>query len=119
MKKTISIIHWLPRIICILAILFISLFAADSFEGDESIWQKLLEFIIHLVPSFILVALLIIAWRWEFVGGIIFTLVGLATSPYIYLHNYNMNDSVGMSIGIVMMISFPLNWVKNSLMVRS
>ena len=31
MKSSLRLFHWIPRIICILAILFISLFAADSF----------------------------------------------------------------------------------------
>ena len=107
MKKSIRIFHWLPRILCILAILFISLFAADSFRPEITIWQQLTGFFMHLIPSFILTALLVVAWKWEFIGGIIFMVIGLAFSPYIFIHNYNMNHSVGMTLGIVMLITFP------------
>jgi len=107
MKKSIRIFHWLPRILCIIAILFISLFAADSFRSGLTIWQQLGGFLMHLIPSFILLALLIIAWKWEFIGGIIFIVIGLAFSPYIFIHNYNMNHSVGLSLGIIMLITFP------------
>lgn len=107
MNKSIRIFHWLPRILGILAILFISLFALDSFKPGLTIWQQLAGFLMHLTPSFILTALLIVAWKWEIIGGIIYMLIGLAFSPYIFIHNYNMNQSVGLTLGIVMLITFP------------
>ncbi len=107
MKTSIKLLHWSPRIICILAILFISMFAADSFAPGLTIWQQLGAFFIHLIPSFILVAVLILAWKWEKIGGIIFILLGLGLSPFIFQHNYEMNQSIGMSLGIILMITFP------------
>jgi len=107
MKTSVKVIHWLPRIICILAILFISLFAGDAFEHGDTIWEKLGAFLMHLIPSFILTIFLIIAWKWELVGGIIFMAIGLGFSPYVFMHNYNMNHSVGLSLAIVMAINMP------------
>ena len=107
MTKSLAILHWTPRILCILAIAFISIFAFDAFEPGLTIWQQLAAFAMHLVPSFILLMLLVVAWRWELVGGIVFMLLGLGLSPFIYTHNYAMNHSVSMSLGIIMMITFP------------
>jgi len=107
MKTSVKIIHWLPRIICILAIIFVSLFAADAFDPGMTIWQQLRDFIIHLVPSFILLLFLLIAWKWEKTGGILFIIIGLALSPFIFIMNYRMNHSIWMSIDIIMMITFP------------
>jgi len=107
MKTSIRVFHWLPRVICILAILFISIFAADAFAPGFTIWEQLRGFLMHLIPSFILLALLIVAWKWEYIGGIIFTIIGLGLSPFIFMRNYNMNHSVGMSLGIILMITFP------------
>ena len=107
MKTSIKVFHWMPRIICILAILFISLFALDSFGPNLTIWQQIGAFLIHLIPTYILIALLIVAWKWEYIGGIIFIIIGLGMSPFIFKHNYNMNHSIGMSIGIILMITFP------------
>lgn len=107
MKTSIRLFHWLPRILCILAILFISLFAADAFEPGLTIWQQLRGFLMHLIPSFILLFLLIVAWKWELIGGIIFTIIGLGLSPFIFMRNYNMNHSVGVSLAIILMITFP------------
>jgi len=107
MKKSTKILHWLPRIICILAILFISMFALDAFNPERTIWQQIVDFLMHLIPSFVLIVLLIIAWKWEFIGGIIFALIGLGFSPFIYMHNYKMNHSVWQSLEIVLFINIP------------
>ena len=107
MKKSIRVFHWLPRIICILAILFVSLFAMDAFSPELTIWQQIGGFLMHLIPSFILLAFLLVAWKWEYIGGIIFIIIGLGLSPYIYMLNYNRNHSVGMSLGIILTITFP------------
>ncbi len=103
----VGVFHWLPRIICILAILFVSMFAADAFEPGLTIWQQLGAFVMHLIPSFILIAFLVLAWKWELVGGIIFMVIGLGLSPFVFNLNYNRNHSVGTSLGIIAMITFP------------
>lgn len=107
MEKNIKIFHWAPRITCILAILFISIFALDSFSPDLTVWQQIGRFLMHLIPSFILIIFLIVAWKWEFIGGIIFILIGVGFSPWIFVHNYNMNHSIWISIGIILAITFP------------
>jgi len=70
MKK---IIYCLPRILSILLIGFISLFALDVFTGAA--W--LIALLIHLIPSFILIILTIIAWKKGLLGGIIFMILGI------------------------------------------
>ncbi len=107
MKTSIRLFHWSPRILCILAVLFISLFAAGSFAPGLTIWQQLGAFFIHLIPSFILLALLVVAWKWERIGGIIFMVIGFGLSPFIFMLNYNRNHSIGMSLGIILAITFP------------
>jgi hypothetical protein len=108
MKMSVKLFHWFPRIICILAILFVSLFATDAFATGLTIWQQLGAFFMHMIPSFILAAILIVAWKWELIGGIILAGIGLVMSPFIFMLNHGRNHfSVGASIGIVLMITFP------------
>ena len=102
-----KILFWSPRILCILAILFVSLFAADVFEQGLSIWQQLKAFLVHLIPSFILLIFLIIAWKWELLGGIIFTIIGIGFSPFIFVKYSQMNNSICMSLGVILSIIFP------------
>lgn len=108
MNTSLKIFQWLPRIICILAILFVSIFAADAFEPGKTISQQLTGFFIHLIPSFVLLAFLLVAWKRELIGGIIFTAIGVVMTPVIFWHNYTVNHfSVAQCIGIIMMITFP------------
>jgi len=107
MKTPIQLLHWSPRILCIVAILFVSLFALDAFAPGLTIWQQIADFSMHLIPSFILLACLIVAWKKELIGGILFTLIGLALSPFIFQMNYHRTQSVGVSLVIILMITFP------------
>jgi len=107
MTNTLKLFHWLPRILCIMAILFISLFALDAFSHGESTWDQILGFLMHLIPSFVLIGILLIAWKWEKIGGIIFILLGLGLSPFIFKHNYAMNNSISMSLGVIALITLP------------
>jgi len=70
MKK---IFYWLARVLSILFIIFISLFALDVF--GEAMWLTAL--LMHLIPSFILIIITIIAWKKGLLGGIIFIILGL------------------------------------------
>jgi hypothetical protein len=107
MKISLKVLHWLPRVICILAILFVSMFALDAFSPNLTIWQQIGAFIIHLIPSFILLIVLLIAWKWERVGGILFIIIGLGLSPFVFFHNYRMNHSIWMSLVIISVITLP------------
>jgi len=82
MSKT---LYWAPRIIGIGAILFISLFALDIFQAGAPISQMLLGLVIHLIPSFALIIILVIAWKYEIVGGFLFVIISLV--PFFLLSN--------------------------------
>ena len=107
MKPSVKLVHWLPRIVCILAILFVSLFALDAFAPGRTFWQQLGAFLVHLIPSYILLVSLVIAWKWECIGGIIFLVIGIGMSPFVYLMNYHRTHSVGVSLMIILMITIP------------
>jgi hypothetical protein len=106
-KTTLNIVFWTPRILCIMAILFISMFALDSFEPGKTLFQQLQEFFIHLIPSYILIILLVVAWKWELAGGLFLLAIALGFTPFIYSHNYQMNHSVMISLSIILAINFP------------
>jgi hypothetical protein len=108
MKLFEKIVHWSPRVLSILAIAFIELFALDSFDPRHTPGQQLLAFLIHSIPSIILILFLITAWKWQLIGGLIFTILGVGFSPFIFSMNYAVNHSVGISLGIIAVITFPL-----------
>jgi hypothetical protein len=84
-----------------------SLFALDVFSPKHTLWEQITAFLIHLIPSFLLTALLVFAWKKEFIGGILFVIIGFVFTPIIYNHNYNMNHSVTLSLGIIALITVP------------
>ena len=102
-----KILFWLPRTLCVLAILFISYFSLDAFEPGPPLGQQILDFLIHNIPSYILILVLILAWKKELIGGIIFVLFGIITSPLVYSLNIHRNHSVKESLTIVLLITFP------------
>jgi hypothetical protein len=65
-------LFWTPRVLMILFIAFISLFAADVFGEGYSLPQLLLALLMHLIPSFVMVGAAWLAWRFELVGGAVF-----------------------------------------------
>jgi prolipoprotein diacylglyceryltransferase len=108
MKTSTKVLHWLPRILCILAILFISMFSLDAFAPGLTLWQQLGGFLIHNVPSFVLLAVLIVAWKWEKVGGIILTILGLVLCIFVFILNYKRNHfSVATSLLNTLMVAIP------------
>ncbi|NMC47596.1 MAG: hypothetical protein GYA52_12295 [Chloroflexi bacterium] len=70
-------LYWLPRILGIGFTIFLSLFALDAFENGLSIGEMLLGFLIHMIPSFVLIAILLIAWKWEIPGGLLYVGAGI------------------------------------------
>ena len=75
-----QIIYWAPRILSFFYVLFLSLFALDVFS-EYSGWAVIVPLLIHLIPSFILLLVIALAWKYELIGTLVF--LGLALF-YIY-----------------------------------
>jgi len=71
-------IYWAPRILAIVFIAFVSLFALDIFGMNLGFWGTVLGLLMHLIPSFAMIIILIIAWKHEIVGAVAFIALGLA-----------------------------------------
>ena len=67
---------WSPRILGILVSVFVGVFALDAFSAAKPILEVLPDFFIHLIPALTLLALVIVSWRREWIGGLAF--IGLA-----------------------------------------
>lgn len=68
-------LDWAPRILCIAFALFLSIFALDVFTLPLSPAEKALALLMHLVPSFVVVAALALVWRREWIGAVLFPLL--------------------------------------------
>lgn len=63
------LLHWTPRILGILFIAFL-LFSLDVFGAGYSPWETFVALTMHNLPSFVLLAAVILAWRWPWVGSV-------------------------------------------------
>jgi hypothetical protein len=97
----------MPRILGILAILFVSMFALDSFSPERTFLQNTIAFIMHLIPSFILLALLIVAWKYEKTGGLIMLVFSLAFSFLVYEINFKRTNSIATGLFDALILGFP------------
>lgn len=87
MNKTLHrVIVWAPRVLGILAALFLGLFALDVFDMGLSFWETIGALLIHLVPSLLLLIVVALSWRWPWLGGLLFVVLGAlyvwATQPH-------------------------------------
>ena len=77
MSTSHRVLYWTPRIVCILLIAFVSMFALDVFAEGRGFWETLVALFMHLIPSLVMAAALAVAWRYEWFGAGMFTLCGV------------------------------------------
>lgn len=73
-----KVLVWVPRILCILFIGFIGMFSLDVFSKDRELGEMLVHFLIHNIPVYILIACLALAWWRAWLGGVLFSVLGIA-----------------------------------------
>jgi len=105
MKK---FIYWLPRVLSILFILFLALFALDVF-GEYGFPEILIALFMHLIPNFLLIIALVIAWKWEVVGGVIFLVLGLFSIMFFKTYKdiivFLLVSSPSLIIGVLFLLN--------------
>jgi hypothetical protein len=102
-------LYWIPRIFTILAILFMMMFSIDVFSGNEPLSRKLVGFLVHNIPVWISICVLIIAWRWEIIGGVLY-IISFITAA-IFFKSFSSNPYSLIVIGpfLIMGILFILH----------
>ena len=79
------------------------MFALDEFDNGIT-FHAILGVLIHLIPSYFLIAALIIAWKWETIGGILYLLLPIG---FLWLIKFNFKFLIFdlLVIGILLLIS--------------
>lgn len=81
-----TLLRWSPRILGVLMCLFLGLFALDAFGEGRTVGQAILDFLIHLIPSAALLAVVAAAWRREWIGGVLFVALALGYAYWAREH---------------------------------
>jgi hypothetical protein len=71
------LLFWAPRVVSILFIAFLGLFALDVFNEGYGFPRVLLALAMHLTPSLLLALVLAVAWRWEWFGAVCYAAAGV------------------------------------------
>jgi hypothetical protein len=77
-NRTNRILYWSPRVLAILFIIFMALMSLDVITPEASIWEIMGGMFMHNIPTMVMIVVLIVAWKHEIVGGIVFILAGVA-----------------------------------------
>jgi hypothetical protein len=119
-KKIGRFVYWTPRILSIIFILFLAMFSLDVFDMKLGFWGTLLGLFMHNIPVFILSVVLLMSWKHEIVGGIVFISAG---TLYVVVMLMNMLRNsfewYTMSYSLIIAgpafligILFVVNWLK-------
>jgi len=116
-NKVSKSVFWIPRILSMIFIAFLALMSLDVFSMGLGFWQILGGLFMHNIPALILLAVLIISWKYEIVGGVVFILAGLLYIFFAFRNADNWGMALAWSIqiaGVVFIIGgfFIANWVK-------
>ena len=82
------------------------MFALDVFSEGYGFGETILALLIHLVPTFIVIISLVIAWRWEWVGAILFIAVA-----FLFLVSSGGESWVISGPLFLIGILFLFNWI--------
>jgi len=99
---------WSPRILGVLVCLFLGLFACDAFGAGKTLAQALPDFAMHVAPILVLLAVVALSWRWEWVGAVVFT--GLAVG-YAYFARDHVSWIAVIAVPLLVVgVLFFLSW---------
>jgi len=85
---------WIPRLLTLIIILFLSIFALDVFDGKDSLIKIIEALFIHMIPSIILLFLLILSWRYQKLSGILFILLCFIFTVFFHTYTNIINFSI-------------------------
>jgi uncharacterized membrane protein len=118
-RKINRYLYWTPRILTILFIIFLTLFSLDVITPEASFSELAMGLLIHNLPALVLLIVLIISWKYEIVGGIVFILAGLLYIIFTFQTDIRWYIVLNWSITIagpafLIGILFVINWFKKN-----
>jgi hypothetical protein len=107
------LLFWSPRILSIAFVVFLSLFALDVFQEAHGFREFLPALLIHLVPTCVLVAILLVAWRWEWIGALAFSAAGAAYAFSVMPRHPDWAATLALPM-LVIAALFLANWIQRA-----
>jgi hypothetical protein len=106
-----KIIHWAPRVAATMIIFFISLFSLDVFGMGASPLEMLGAFLMHNIPSIIMIIFLVFAWKRPVVGFVVFLIAGITFAIFFVRDFYALPNLLLFVFPILLVASlFYADW---------
>ncbi len=100
-----------PRILGILFAMFLMLFSLDVFDIAKGFWDLVLGLFIHNIPSLFMIAVVIIAWKWEWIGTVVFLMLSLLYIVWAWGKFPFMTYLIIVGPMVLISILFLINWI--------
>lgn len=111
------VLYWLPRILALLFVGFLSLFALDVFNEYQGV-AIIAPLLIHLIPAGVLLLVVALSWKHEIIGTITF---GGFAIFYVYTAGLDRHWSWYVAISLpaaVIGILFFLSWIEHKKSIK-
>jgi hypothetical protein len=106
-----KIIHRAPRVAALLIIFFVGLFSLDVFGTGAPPLEVLVGFVMHNLPSLVMLVLLIFAWKRPVVGFVAFLIAAAAFTFFFVRDLYALPNLVLFVLPILLVASlFYADW---------
>jgi hypothetical protein len=111
-KPAQQLLYWAPRALCIVFAAFSSLFALDVFNEGQGFWVTALALLMHLIPTFLVLIVLAVSWRREWIGGILFIVLAVLYVVWSWNKPFASWFTFVLMAGPLVLIGalFLLNW---------
>lgn len=88
-----KVLYLFPRILMVVYILFLAIFALDVFKAGRSVIGILTGLFMHLIPNIVLAIVLAFAWKQQIMGGLSLIIIGV-------IMFYIFRNPPGINIGL-------------------
>jgi len=114
-RSAARLLFWSPRILAIAFAAFISIFALDVFGENQGFWLTALAFSIHMIPTMIVVAVLIAAWKWEWIGVLAFAMLAAWYSLTALHRHFPLSTFLAIPLPLLVIAGlFVANWMERA-----
>ena len=78
-----SLVLWSARILGIAVCVFLGVFALDAWEPGKPVARTVADFLIHLLPSAIVLTIVAMSWRRPWIGGVAFLVLAVVYAALV------------------------------------
>ena len=81
-EKRRGFLYWAPRILSMLFIALLAVMSLDAVSSGQALLSLLTGLFMHNIPTLAALLVLILSWKWEWIGGIVYLFGGAGYAAY-------------------------------------